>query len=141
VVIFFFLMLLCGESFVFDSSNNSGCADCVDVKHCGLFLILLMLGVGCGPMPRRDGASPVVASASPVAYTIAMPDVLEVRFIDHAALDCLASVDVDGTIDLHDYGRPVVERCTVEEARHRIASAVGMSPGKITVRPGRSSSP
>ncbi len=63
-----------------------------------------------------------------------MPDVLEVRFIEHAQLDCLASVDVDGTIDLGDYGRPIVERCTIEEARQRIANTVGAPLSKVTVK-------
>jgi protein involved in polysaccharide export with SLBB domain len=105
-----------------------------DVKRCGLILIVLIALVGCGPIPKRESASPVVTSAVPTAYAIAMPDVLEVRFIDHAQLDCLASVDVDGTIDLGEYGRPVVERCTIEEARQRIASSVGVSIAKVTVK-------
>ena len=100
----------------------------------GLFLIVLMAVVGCGPIPKRESVSPAVTFVAPTAYTIAMPDVLEVRFIDQAQLDCLATVDIDGTIDLCDYGRPVVERCTIEEARQRIANAVGVSPSKVTVK-------
>jgi len=105
-----------------------------DVMRCGLLLVVLVALVGCGQIPKREIASPAVTSIGPTPYTIAMPDVLEVRFIDHAQLDCLAVVDIDGTIDLSDYGRPVVERCTIEEARQRIASSAGVSIAKVTVK-------
>ena len=104
------------------------------MKCCGLFLVVLVALAGCGPIPKRESASPAVTSLVPTAYAIAMPDVLEVRFTDHAQLDCLASVDIDGTIDLGKHGRPLVEHCTIEEARQRIASSVGVSVAKVTVK-------
>jgi polysaccharide export outer membrane protein len=67
-------------------------------------------------------------------YRVGCPDVLLLTFTARPDWDCLASVDVDGTLPLADsLGRPRVQGLTLDEIRHRVADAGQQSPDSVTV--------
>lgn len=76
-----------------------------------------------------DGPPPVVATA----YTCGCPDVLAVTFADHPTADCLATIDLDGRVNLGELGSVRVEGLTADAAREEIARRLGMNPERVNV--------
>lgn len=104
---------------------------------------LAQFAIGC--LPWRTQSSSIIDSAlvdrvaidpaEPCShdYRLGVPDVISVRFSRLPQADCLAALDLDGTIDLGRVGRPRIEGSTIDEARLAIAMVAGQSPKDVVV--------
>jgi protein involved in polysaccharide export with SLBB domain len=59
--------------------------------------------------------------------------VLAVSFLDRPSADCLAAVDLNGTLDLGDLGRPQVAGLTPADATTAVAAAAGTDATRVRV--------
>lgn len=106
------------------------------MSRCVVLLPLIAVAVGGCAHPLGRPPASVSAHAPPPpppAYTVACPDVLAVSFLDHPHADCLAAVDLNGTLDLGVQGRPRVAGLTPADAASAIATAAGTHPGRVRV--------
>jgi len=103
--------------------------------------ILLVLGLASGcardRLCRIYTPGPdlgMLEAARSLIYHIRCPDLLDIQFRDQPEWNCLASVDVDGSLNLGPAGRPRVDGLTLEEARHEIARTAGTDPAGVGIR-------
>jgi protein involved in polysaccharide export with SLBB domain len=101
---------------------------------------MLMLLAGCADARLFQGPPVATLPAVPepphgeTAYRVGCADVLEVRFAERSAWDCLASVSLDGRLPLGAAGTPLVEGATLDEVRTAIAKQTELTPASIQVR-------
>ncbi len=75
---------------------------------------------------RNDGVSE--------QYVVGCPDVLEVQIPQRPELSGQFAVQVDGRIDLGDYGRPRVEGQPLTDIARLLAAETGSEPEEVKVR-------
>ncbi len=69
-----------------------------------------------------------------IGYRLACPDVVEVVLSAPQHTQMLACIDLNGRLQLGDYGQPVVAGKTLAEARHAVALAAQVDVAHCTVR-------
>lgn len=107
----------------------------------GLALAAWLGAFGCAPersqVDQHIMSQPLAAARNEGvndSYQALHPDVIEVNFREHPDLQGRYEIDIDGRIDLKQYGRVRVEGRTVPQIAVLLAEETGSSPERVTVR-------
>jgi protein involved in polysaccharide export with SLBB domain len=104
----------------------------------GFGILLVLLPVACLSSPKRKQViespltQPQIRAES--SYTLACPDLIELRFDGKPELEGKVRIGPDGCVDLGEYGRAHVDGATVVEAAQKIAAATRQPRSNVQVR-------